>query len=671
MTDLAGATSLDDEISQMLAMNIERVDTHRKVCNGGTWLILKGVEDASDKLAEKILRDVGIIKADGDLGTETNTTDLVDGSGDKGSTPQAILDAAEGGNIEPNTESDTQMGDQPAPNLDGHVDNVLKAPKPDDDGNVGCPTCDGDGKILGGNRKCPDCQGSGKISADRWDDVAKAAACVNGLGPQWAALSAMPLDIRVWLSEVGAMPSEAMFTPVLKAAAEIVLVNGKTLDLPDEVVGLAEETIIKAEESTKTQNDLPDSAFAYIEPGGKKDEEGKTTPRSKRHFPVHDEAHARNALARAPQSPFGDKAMPKIKAAAKKFGIDVSDGDVKKADGADGGDTLPGSSQWEAEDAAALRTAATQLAELATKLKSSADREATEYQAGAENSMSDVWDLQDATSALQFALGIVAALAFSEAQESADAASSEGEGVIAKAGKRLSAKSVDAIKTALGAAKNAHDKLTDLLGEAGSTDEDQEVDVQKAELMEALAGFKEDILKSVSDLVGEKPADDTTIAKGAGDGTSATDASTNGNGSTAAATDDKKGVADAESILKAAQDAIRDAATQGAASAVEAALQPEGTVGLILKSISDRVDNVEKQPVHSGPLSSASGHPGGSFAEFLALRGQANGSTDIDEMFKAAAEATDPQERERLSQLASVEALKAVVGARGVLPAAR
>ncbi len=68
-------------------------------------------------------------------------------------------------------------------------------------------------------------------------------------------------------------------------------------------------------------NDLPDSAFAYIEPGGKKDDQGKTVPRSLRHFPIHDAAHVRNALARAPQSPFGAKAMPKIRAAAKKFGI--------------------------------------------------------------------------------------------------------------------------------------------------------------------------------------------------------------------------------------------------------------------------------------------------------------------------------------------------------------
>jgi len=86
-----------------------------------------------------------------------------------------------------------------------------------------------------------------------------------------------------------------------------------------------------AEMSAKSINDLPDSAFAYIEPGGEKDDQGKTVPRSKRHFPIHDAAHVRNALARAPQSPFGAKAMPKIKAAAKKFGIEV--GDRSSSDG--------------------------------------------------------------------------------------------------------------------------------------------------------------------------------------------------------------------------------------------------------------------------------------------------------------------------------------------------
>ena len=78
-----------------------------------------------------------------------------------------------------------------------------------------------------------------------------------------------------------------------------------------------------AEITTAAINDLPDSAFAYIEPGGKV-VGGKTEPRSLRHFPIHDAAHVRNALARAPQSPFGPKAMPAILRAAKKFGVEVA-----------------------------------------------------------------------------------------------------------------------------------------------------------------------------------------------------------------------------------------------------------------------------------------------------------------------------------------------------------
>ena len=55
-------------------------------------------------------------------------------------------------------------------------------------------------------------------------------------------------------------------------------------------------------------NALPDSAFAYIEPGGTKDSSGRTVPRSLRHFPHHDESgqpdrpHVANAMARIPQS---------------------------------------------------------------------------------------------------------------------------------------------------------------------------------------------------------------------------------------------------------------------------------------------------------------------------------------------------------------------------------
>lgn len=66
--------------------------------------------------------------------------------------------------------------------------------------------------------------------------------------------------------------------------------------------------IRNAEWDTAYINDLPDSAFAYIAPGGEKDTEGKTKPRSLRYLPHHgadgavDIPHLRNALSRVSQT---------------------------------------------------------------------------------------------------------------------------------------------------------------------------------------------------------------------------------------------------------------------------------------------------------------------------------------------------------------------------------
>jgi len=75
-------------------------------------------------------------------------------------------------------------------------------------------------------------------------------------------------------------------------------------------------------------NDLPDSAFLLIAPGGKKDADGRTMPRDLRYFPVRnaagevDTAHLRNALAQIPKESTlsaaqRQTAMDKAKAMAK------------------------------------------------------------------------------------------------------------------------------------------------------------------------------------------------------------------------------------------------------------------------------------------------------------------------------------------------------------------
>jgi hypothetical protein len=72
-------------------------------------------------------------------------------------------------------------------------------------------------------------------------------------------------------------------------------------------------------------NDLPDSAFLYIVPGGTKDDEGKTKPRTNRKFPYKgkdgkvDLPHLRNAIARIPQSNLSDDLKKKLQAKARRI----------------------------------------------------------------------------------------------------------------------------------------------------------------------------------------------------------------------------------------------------------------------------------------------------------------------------------------------------------------
>lgn len=91
---------------------------------------------------------------------------------------------------------------------------------------------------------------------------------------------------------------------------------------------------LKAVWTTAFVNNLPDSAFLYVEPGGDKDSDGKTVPRSLRHFPYKDPSgsvdlpHLRNALARIPQSDLGQDIKDKLTAKAQAILADQKAVDV-------------------------------------------------------------------------------------------------------------------------------------------------------------------------------------------------------------------------------------------------------------------------------------------------------------------------------------------------------
>jgi hypothetical protein len=78
--------------------------------------------------------------------------------------------------------------------------------------------------------------------------------------------------------------------------------------------------------STAFVNGLPDSSFLYVESGGKKDSEGKTSPRSLRHLPYKDGSgkidlpHLRNAIARIPQmTGISDSLKSSLQARARRL----------------------------------------------------------------------------------------------------------------------------------------------------------------------------------------------------------------------------------------------------------------------------------------------------------------------------------------------------------------
>lgn len=99
----------------------------------------------------------------------------------------------------------------------------------------------------------------------------------------------------------------------------------RTIDLAQGVKAVVGRPVTsKAVWSTAYVNALPDSAFLYIAPGGKKDEEGKTVPRALRYFPIRDNQgkldlpHLRNAIARIPQSKAPGLTAAKMQALQEK-----------------------------------------------------------------------------------------------------------------------------------------------------------------------------------------------------------------------------------------------------------------------------------------------------------------------------------------------------------------
>ena len=281
-------------------------------------------------------------------------------------------------------------------------------------------------------------------------------------------------------------------------AAIAALIHGAAVRKAEIGTAAAEpDEMEKADMSAAALNNLPDSAFAVIEPGGKKDASGKTVPRSLRHYAIHDKAHASNALGRAgAQINSGDAdgkriaraALPKIRAAAKRLGVDVSkaeqaapdttevskdmsmDGSAGMPldDGVDGLDPTvmlaapneempgdpndPGSPAWESIDAATALKWTAIAARLRSALGIMSDREMLEAATADPSDADNAMDLDDAACAVDFVISTLAPFAVDE-QAEADEGTMAME-MVGKAMSTLDPAHLDTVET-LGAIRKA------------------------------------------------------------------------------------------------------------------------------------------------------------------------------------------------------------------------
>lgn len=134
------------------------------------------------------------------------------------------------------------------------------------------------------------------------------------------------------LEEVGKVLSTANETKVRAAIVALQnVIDSMGSGAQEAAIAEASKALAELSEATWDTayvNNLPDSAFLYVAPGGKKDSGGLTMPRALRYFPVYDDGgkvdvpHLRNALARIPQSTLDqavkDAAIAKAQALAKK-----------------------------------------------------------------------------------------------------------------------------------------------------------------------------------------------------------------------------------------------------------------------------------------------------------------------------------------------------------------
>lgn len=419
----------DVAITELLEIDPDRVDAVSSPANGTEWLILKAIDD-SETVAdvEAVLAEVA--KADAD----EDACDACDGEGLVKDT-EAKCTKCRGTGIMP------KVGMSEKELAEAAKEKGVAASGQPTVHATNCPTCKGTGSVPYGGKdqsECPDCDGTGKDStAPPADKLAR----VDGDGHK----------IHV---------GDAKGREKVDKALDDSVCDDDHCEVCKEEFG--DDLVEKKKLNASARNSLPDSAFAL--PGRK--------------YPINDENHARNALARVAQNGTPEE-QAKVKAAVHRKFPNIGESDASKAagdtftapnsalaamatkvggddsSGSDADPAAPGSPAWEAVDAQIAHDAALALKTASELIRQFAQREATEVAVGEGNDIFDTMEAESALCGVSHALGIMAQMAFHEGLEAAK--SLDDADVVEKAGKRLSTKSVAALAA-------ARDHISELLG---------------------------------------------------------------------------------------------------------------------------------------------------------------------------------------------------------------
>jgi hypothetical protein len=398
------------------------------------------------------------------------------------------------------------------------------------DGMEACSTCKGNGKILEGNRECPDCKGKGEVaqksdSAEADEQQEEMTGETSKQADEWEALdkalndserAKMPAGSFAFIDKNGKrhLPvhdaghtkaalgrfnqqdfSEAKGDPAdakKKAAAKILSAakqHGIEVDSKSNVAEAAKKGAVQdslggnntpemhgrfdsgtsgavGSVAMGTADQPTDSSLAL---GGRSTAaipiERKVTTNPPP--PVStDGAGIVNPMAKALAVSSLWEALDQIestRAAIKAGTFTQAVGDAALS---------PGSVPWESFDAANLKQIAETLAGCCSALDYMSQREREESLTADPDDIENAWDLEEAASALDYAMGVVARLSFHEAVEG-DATKSADDG-FAKVGRKLSGKTATALTAARDHLNSVLDSGVDNDKAGSSGDDDKE-----------------------------------------------------------------------------------------------------------------------------------------------------------------------------------------------------